>query len=126
MKLLTIYILIFLVFLQVFSKAWILIAFKINQIEIAQTLCEKRAVKNNTCQGKCHLKQQLDKADQEETKQIPKNSLPEFEVSYYHQQPLSLFIEDTDIYSAKLAIDYERNLFAYDLIDNILHPPNLL
>jgi|GEM_PF-7079522 len=33
--------------------------FNLNQTEIAQTLCVKKEVKGNTCQGKCHLKKMM-------------------------------------------------------------------
>ena len=72
MKQITTFILALLIFLQPFSKIWIVVSFKINQDSIAKTLCVKKEVKNNTCQGKCHLKKQLDKANEEEQKQREK------------------------------------------------------
>jgi hypothetical protein len=84
LKQVTTYILALLIFLQPFSKIWIVVSFKINQESIAKTLCVKKEVENNTCQGKCHLKKQLDKADEEEKKQAPTNTKEKVEVLYCH------------------------------------------
>ena len=51
---------------------WIVVSFKINQENIANVLCVKKEIKDNTCQGKCYLKKQLIKADEEEQKQTQK------------------------------------------------------
>jgi hypothetical protein len=42
--------------------------FKINQKEIAKTLCILRAQKNNTCKGNCVLKSELKKDAENEKK----------------------------------------------------------
>ena len=42
--------------------------YEIQKDFIAKNLCEKKAIKKNTCQGKCHLKKQLAKADENEKK----------------------------------------------------------
>lgn len=42
-----------------------LVQFGLNQKEIAKTLCVKKEVPNNTCQGKCHLVKMMKVADQE-------------------------------------------------------------
>lgn len=46
----------------------ILTTFKINQNEIAKTICVQRKVDNNTCQGHCALKKSLNKLDENERK----------------------------------------------------------
>jgi len=42
--------------------------FKINQDEIAKTICVQRKFANNTCQGHCALKKSLKKLDENERK----------------------------------------------------------
>jgi hypothetical protein len=43
-------------------------SFKANQDEIAKTLCVKKEVVNNSCNGKCYLAKQLKKSAEEEKK----------------------------------------------------------
>lgn len=47
------------------TKTVIILNWANNQTFIAKQLCEKRNVKNNCCQGKCYLKKQLKKVDQD-------------------------------------------------------------
>ena len=49
-----------------FSNGIIYLTFKANQNQIAKTLCIKKEVKNNTCNGKCYLAKQLKKAAEKE------------------------------------------------------------
>ena len=49
----------FTILLAIFSNEIVYIKFKINQNEIAKTLCVLRKVKNNTCNGYCVLKAEL-------------------------------------------------------------------
>jgi hypothetical protein len=95
--------------LQPFSKIWIVVSFKINQESIAKTLCVKKEVKNNTCQGKCHLKKQLDKADKEEQKQTPINTKEKVEV----------------FYESCILGKYKSDFYASSFITDIFRPPKL-
>lgn len=60
-----------LVLVQPFREIWIYVYFKINQDYIAKTLCVKREIKNNTCQGNCQLMKKLAKTEKEENPSIP-------------------------------------------------------
>jgi len=42
--------------------------YQMNKDFIAKNLCEKKAIKRNSCQGKCHLKKQMAKAAETEKK----------------------------------------------------------
>lgn len=114
-----------LIFLQPFSKMWIYVSFKINQDKIAKTLCVKKEVKNNGCQGKCHLKKQLDKADENEQKQAPTNLKEKYEVLYcdYHRamdlRKLSLLLE------RQILNTNNADFFASSFITDIFRPPKL-
>lgn len=55
--------------IQTFSKQFVVLQFQLNQAEIAKTLCVKKEVKGNACQGKCHLKKELNKLDSTEKNQ---------------------------------------------------------
>jgi hypothetical protein len=114
-----------LIFLQPFSKIWIVISFKINQESIAKTLCIKKEIKENTCQGKCHLKKQLDKADEREQKQTPKTQKEKVEVLYcYNQTPFD-FLKLIVFYENRNLGAYKSNFYATSFITDIFHPPKL-
>ena len=57
-----------LVLLQPMTRLGILAHFQVNKAYIAKNLCEKKAIKKNTCQGKCHLKKQMAKASETENR----------------------------------------------------------
>lgn len=66
MKLLYSIIISTLLLLPSFGNVVIYLTFKINQDEISKTLCIKKEVKNNSCNGKCYLAKQLKKAAEKE------------------------------------------------------------
>lgn len=53
------------------SKAWVYLAFKLNQSYIAAELCENRYETLVMCSGKCYLDKQLETLDQKEQKSNP-------------------------------------------------------
>lgn len=125
MKQVTTIILALLIFLQPFSKIWIVVSFKINQAQIAKTLCVKKEVKNNSCQGKCHLKKQLDKADEEEQKQAPTAQKEKIEVLYCHTNKPYDFLKFADDYLSKLNASYQNDFYNSSHITDIFRPPKL-
>lgn len=104
---------------------WIFVSFKINQDTIAKTLCEKKEIKKNTCQGKCHLKKQLEGADKEEQKQAQTNSKDKAEILYCHFAKPNYFLKFADIYLSKLNTEYKNSLHNYSFITSIFQPPQL-
>jgi len=52
--------------LQNFSKSLIVMQFKVNQSFIASELCENRNKPQLHCNGRCHLKKELDRDAQQE------------------------------------------------------------
>ncbi|MDX1903775.1 MAG: hypothetical protein SFU27_06405 [Thermonemataceae bacterium] len=125
MKQITTILLALLIFLQPFSKIWIVVSFKINKKVIAKTLCVKKEIENNSCQGKCHLKKQLDKADEEEQKQAPTNQKEKYEILYcYFSKPYD-FIKYADIHLNKLNAAYENSFHTSSFITDIFRPPKL-
>jgi hypothetical protein len=52
-----------LIFIPSMNRVFIVITFKMDQDRIAEKLCVKKEVANNTCKGQCYLKKQLDKTD---------------------------------------------------------------
>ena len=115
-----------LIFLQPFSKVWIHISFKINQDKIAKTLCVKKEIENNTCQGKCHLKKQLEKADEEEQKQAPTNTKEKVEVLYCQNQTPFDFIKVTVYYENQTLNNYDFDFYSTSFITDIFRPPKTI
>jgi hypothetical protein len=52
-----------LILIPSFSYVVVYFTFKVNQDEIARTLCVKKEVINNNCNGKCYLEKQLKKIE---------------------------------------------------------------
>jgi hypothetical protein len=111
--------------LQPFSKIWIVVYFKIHQESIAKTLCVKKEIKGNTCQGKCHLKKQIDNSDQKEQKQIPTNTKEKVEVLYcYNQIPFDFLIQNV-FYEMRSLGEYKSDFYAYLFNTDIYRPPKI-
>ena len=63
------------------SKAWVFIAFKLNQSYIAAELCENRFETLVLCSGACYLDKQLEALDQKEQ---PSNSTQQVDTKDFH------------------------------------------
>ena len=123
MKQVTTYILVLLIFLQPFSKVWIYVSFKVNQDSIAKTLCVKKDIKNNCCQGKCHLKKQLEQADKEEQKQTPQNLKEKVEVLFCQNQTPFDFLKAVLFYENQSLGNYACDFYSSSFITDIFRPP---
>lgn len=53
-----------LILLPALSNWMVVISFKINQDEIAKSICIRKNILKNNCQGVCNLKEQLKKIDE--------------------------------------------------------------
>ncbi|MDO8366674.1 MAG: hypothetical protein Q7T20_07760 [Saprospiraceae bacterium] len=111
--------------LQTFSKIWVVVSFKINQTQIAKTLCVKKEIENNTCQGKCHLKKQLDKTDEKEQKQVPNNQKEKSEVLYSHSLAALEIVNQPVFVSKNIISNYKSGFYSSSYITDIFHPPKL-
>lgn len=49
--------------LLIFQQAWVVVYFKLNQVAIEKTFCINRDKPELQCQGKCHLKKELQETD---------------------------------------------------------------
>ena len=125
MKQVTTYILVLLILFQPFSKIWIVVSFKINQESIAKTLCVKKEIENNTCQGMCHLKKQLDKEDEKEQKQAPTNTKNNVEIWYCYHQITFEFLKQIKFYESRNLGEYKSEFYATSFISDIFRPPKL-
>jgi hypothetical protein len=120
-KIITIW-LILLVFTQQFSKVWIYVSFKINQDEIAKNLCIKRNIENNTCQGCCHLKKQLEQDEEETPKQLP--SILKLPVDLLFFQKIPQFHFDLHQISSTISkVLNDQNIILPSFVEDIFKPP---
>jgi hypothetical protein len=124
-KLIPIYLLAWLIILQAFSKTGIIVSFKINQDLIAQTLCLKKEIKNNSCQGQCHLKKQLEKAEEKEQQQAPTSQKEKYEVLYCHTLPSHHFLTHAGIDLSRLISAYPQSFHAVSFLSDIFRPPQI-
>ncbi|MGQ1788112.1 MULTISPECIES: hypothetical protein [unclassified Saccharicrinis] len=75
--------------LPTIGRIWIVIDFKIHQDYIAKVLCVNKDKPDNTCNGKCHLKKQLKKAQENPQSETSKN--------FKENSVLNLFLPEFDI-----------------------------
>lgn len=107
------------------TKLWIAVDFKINQDFIAKELCVKKEVENNTCQGTCHLKKELKKAEEQGQKQYPLESLKKLkEIQLFSEQfnKYSFFSTHND--KQKLNSSYTFS-FCEEHLSSIFRPPKV-
>lgn len=77
---------------NVAQKSWIRLSYEINKLEIIEKFCVNKDVKTYSCEGKCHLKAQLEEAD--ETSDLPKEIIEDFKIqlfNYIHINSEKLF-----------------------------------
>jgi hypothetical protein len=123
LKQLSALILAFFILLQPFSKMWIYVSFKINQDQIAKTLCIQKNIKNNTCKGKCHLKKQLEGTEKDD--QTPEDQKEKFEVQVFCEQKLP------SVYSIRYSqkkpfSEYHNNPYTFIFSGSTFHPPRFV
>lgn len=70
------------VLLQMLSKLVIIGDYQLNKSYIAENLCENKSKPQMHCEGKCHLKKQLEKEDKRENP-VPSQNTKENEVQFF-------------------------------------------
>ncbi len=108
--------------LQLSGKFVVLLDYAINKDFIASVLCVNKDVVDSTCEGKCHLKKQLDKKDQEQQQSTnPFNEIKDFELysefsSVINFIPSSLKLASNTVFNYMLRVSSKHLLPVY-------HPP---
>lgn len=108
--------------LQTFSKTIILTDYQINKEYIAKVFCVNKSKPKMHCNGKCHLKNELNKAEKKEHSSTnPENEKYEFQLFSESNFNMGIcnFI-DLDLNS--LLSDYSFHLSDKHL-NSIFHPP---
>ncbi len=110
---------------QYVAKVGVIAWYQANKSYVAQELCENKDTPEMGCNGKCYLKKQLDKVDNntESEKNLPakknsKNELPEYlstASSFYFANNNTLSTQDFCLYT---------NLYSYTIIPSVFHPPS--
>ncbi len=73
----------FLFLLQSFTRTFIILNYQVNKDYISNVLCENKEKKAMHCEGKCHLKKELDKEQKSESTPTG-NSKEKFEITLYN------------------------------------------
>lgn len=102
-------------------KSVVIVSWAQNQQFIAKHLCEKRSEKNNCCQGKCYLKKQLKKVNQdsESNDAVLKIQKIDCFVLYTPEEIHYPFSEDEVLKH----LPKTRSNYSFHLIENSFRPP---
>jgi hypothetical protein len=105
--------------LQPASKLLILAHYELNREFIAQNLCENRSKPMLHCNGKCHLKKQLQKEDRKETPFAGLKEKPALQ--FFAQKKVTLFFyvfaDEAEQHFNYLFRNYKTEL------NTVFHPP---
>ena len=117
------FILIGLLFSNIFLKSAILLDFTINQDFISKTLCIKKDVVENTCNGKCHLSKQLEKSEEqsEDAPVLPQNLK---EIILFYKKAISFGWNCLN--PSVVNIPCLSSLNGIDFPYSIFHPPKIV
>lgn len=109
----------FLFLLQSFTRTFIIVNYEVNKEYISKVLCENKEKKAMHCEGKCHLKKELDKEEKKES--TPTGSSKEkVEITLFNESIPVLFIHTANkvIYPADYIAILPQNCSIA-----IFHPP---
>ena len=98
----------------------IVVNYELNKASITSNFCENKAKPTMHCNGKCHLKKQLQQQDKKENS--PTNSLREkLEIQILTENKKQTFIYHPSIIIQQKAIYLFKNYS--NSLDTIFHPP---
>jgi len=101
------------------SDSFTLLIFKINQDYIAKNLCVEKEVENNTCQGCCHLKKELEKKETQD-KANPNHKEQKLQINFFSIPSYSC---SRFSLSQKIPFYFIRHSHLMDFLSDIFHPP---
>lgn len=81
-------------------------------------------MENNSCQGKCHLKKQLDASDEEEKSRLPQSLKEKADVNYCQAQQEYIFYSGIE-YSKRSVSFYHSDFYPSSTTKDIFHPPQI-
>jgi hypothetical protein len=104
--------------LQLFSQPVIMLKYKIDQAYIARVLCENRAKPEVQCNGKCYLRKQLQKDEQQQNNGT--SGKEKYEVVYTDMLPV---FDLTPLAPSTLLIAYYQDPELHTPLFSFFHPP---
>ncbi|MBR8536801.1 hypothetical protein KDU71_14600 [Carboxylicivirga sediminis] len=101
------------------QDSFTLLVFKINQDYIAKTLCIQKDIEDNSCQGCCQLKKQMEQQNEQEESN-PNQSREKLLIDFF---PLEIIKNQPG--SAHTTIRYKelQCQFVNSFISDVFHPP---
>ena len=126
LKRLSIWLLIFVVFIANFSMVFVYVGFKLNQQYIARHLCVNRFKPGLHCNGHCYFMRKIKQAEDNEKKQAAKGNSVRLEISFFHQS-FSISFEGPAL-SDKAPVSFHHFAYSYSshYLDAIFRPPKSL
>ncbi len=109
--------------LQIVAKFSILVNYAVNKEYIAKAFCENKAKPILHCNGKCHLKKQLEKQEKKE-KPTSTSAKEKFEVTYF-SETRSLFNIQPIYFEVKKIVGHYSSDFSDQNIESVFHPPQV-
>lgn len=108
--------------LQLCNKVGVITWFKINQKHIAEMFCVNKSKPQMACNGKCYLKNKLNKAEKAENTTSGKSNS---NIKLINEE---LFINEIDVVKFFLPLKIllfsnTQNLYTYKCLSRLFHPP---
>ncbi len=111
------------ILLQFFGKVSVFVSFKINQKYIASNICEKKDIPQNTCEGNCFLKKEL----QKEVEKAKKSSNKYTNISDFYISNNILIEDRKEFFSIEKHFSKEKNMnFPPKNTNKLLRPPQIV
>lgn len=126
LKRITIWLLIFAVFIANFSTAFVYLGFKLNQQYVAQHLCVNRYKPGLHCNGHCYFMQKIKQAEDNEKKQTAKNSSVRLEISFFEEPFRMSFLGPVLLENDKIRFPNFNYQYTSQYLDSIFRPPKSL
>ncbi|MCG3167054.1 MAG: hypothetical protein POELPBGB_02837 [Bacteroidia bacterium] len=109
----------FLFLVQSFTRSFIYLNYEVNKDYISNVLCENKEKKELHCEGKCHLKKELQKEDKKEN--TPTGSSKEkFEVNLFSEGTFVFFIPIETVRNYPIS---HVTLLPQNSSISVFHPP---
>lgn len=109
---------------QTFSKCVVVLCFKVNQQQIASTLCVNKAKPASGCAGKCHLKKQLQQEEQQQNTPYNGGGKEKFEVLLYTEKKADQLLNIGECIGQQLYPSYAAAI-STGRLQAIFHPPQI-
>ncbi len=111
----------FLFLLQTFTRTFIIVNYQVNKNYISNVLCENKEKTAMHCEGKCHLKKELEKEEKKES--TPSGSKEKIEIILYSEKTTTVsFVASEPVKSSFIYSE----IYPQDFTRKIFHPPTII